>query len=131
MGNEEMKEYERITLKGVSSLGNKLYQRLSELEDKIENGELVSKDWHDEQVLHAESEIERLKAERDKIHENYVAILKHNAYLRNELRESKIEAVKAFAQQVKNAFYAEFDELIPSIMADKIDELLKEYENDG
>ena len=35
-------------------------------------------------------------------------------------------AVKKFAESVKMAFYYEFDELIPSIMADKIDELVKE-----
>ena len=35
-------------------------------------------------------------------------------------------AVKEFAESVKMAFYYEFDELIPSIMADKIDELVKE-----
>ena len=35
-------------------------------------------------------------------------------------------AVREFAENVKMAFYYEFDELIPSIMADKIDELVKE-----
>ena len=34
---------------------------VEEYERKIEDGELVSKDWHDEQVLHAENEIEELK----------------------------------------------------------------------
>ena len=34
--------------------------------------------------------------------------------------------VKAFGERVKMAFYYEFDELIPSIMADKIDELVEE-----
>ncbi len=38
------------------------------------------------------------------------------------------QAVKEFAEKVKMAFYYEFDEIIPSIMSDKIDELLKEYE---
>lgn len=38
----------------------------------------------------------------------------------------KAEAIKEFAKQVKMAFYYEFDELIPSIMADKIDNLVKE-----
>ena len=36
------------------------------------------------------------------------------------------EKVKEFAERVKMAFYYEFDELIPSIMADKIDEIAKE-----
>lgn len=35
-------------------------------------------------------------------------------------------AVKEFAERVKMSFYYEFDELIPSTMADKIDELVKE-----
>lgn len=35
-------------------------------------------------------------------------------------------AVKEFAERIKMAFYYEFDELIPSTMADKIDELVKE-----
>lgn len=39
------------------------------------------------------------------------------------------QAVKEFAEKVKMLFYYEFDELIPSIMSDKIDELLQEYEN--
>ena len=36
--------------------------------------------------------------------------------------------LKQFAEKVKMAFYYEFDEIMPSIMSDKIDELLKEYE---
>lgn len=40
--------------------------------------------------------------------------------------EEKKQAVKEFAESVKMAFYYEFDELIPSRMADKIDELVKE-----
>lgn len=35
-------------------------------------------------------------------------------------------AVKEFAESVKMAFYHEFEELIPSIMADKIDGIVKE-----
>ena len=33
--------------------------------------------------------------------------------------------MKEFAESVKMAFYYEFDELIPSTMADKIDEIVK------
>lgn len=35
--------------------------------DNIENGELVSGEWHDEQVLHAENVIEEQKAEIEKL----------------------------------------------------------------
>lgn len=36
------------------------------------------------------------------------------------------ETAEKFAARVKMAFYYEFDELIPSIMADKIDDICKE-----
>ena len=42
-----------------------------------------------------------------------------------ELRDLR-QAVKEFAERVKMAFYYEFDELIPSIMAERIDELVME-----
>ena len=57
-----------------------------------------------------------------KIDENCAVITKA------ELNEYKRQAVKEFAEKVKMAFYYEFDEIIPSIMSDKIDELIKEYE---
>ena len=46
----------------------------------------------------------------------------------NYVKEQKEQAVKEFAEKIKMAFYYEFDEIIPSIISDKIDELLKEYE---
>ena len=42
------------------------------------------------------------------------------------LRENRTKAVKEVAERIKTAFYCEFEELIPSIMADKIDEIVKE-----
>lgn len=35
--------------------------------------------------------------------------------------------IKQVGERIKMAFYYEFDELIPSIMADKIDEIVKEF----
>ena len=46
------------------------------------------------------------------------------------INEITKDAIKVFAERVKMAFYYEFDELIPSIMADKIDELVKEMVGD-
>lgn len=69
-----------------------LIDRLVELENKIERGELVE------------------------VPKGAVVLTP----------EEKKQAVKEFAERVKMAFYYEFDELIPSIMADKIDELVKE-----
>ena len=37
------------------------------------------------------------------------------------------ETAREIANEIKMAFYTQFDELIPSIMADKIDEIAKEY----
>lgn len=79
----------------------KIYNRLAELEDKIESGELIS----------------TVQSERGE--QEIAFFVKHNAEVRKQ-------AVKEFAERVKMAFYYEFDELIPSIMADNIDELVKE-----
>ncbi len=46
------------------------------------------------------------------------------------LRQGKKAAVEDVAERIKMAFYYEFDELIPSIMADKIDGIVKEVLNE-
>lgn len=38
--------------------------------------------------------------------------------------------IKKFAERVKMAFYQEFDEVIPSIMAVRIDEIARKLENE-
>lgn len=103
-------KYERLTEKN-NALGiviNKkvitlqgLLDLLFDLEDKIERGELIS------------------TVQDERSEQEIVFFVKHNAEVRKQ-------AVKEFAERVKMAFYYEFDELIPSIMADKIDELAKE-----
>lgn len=60
------------------------------------------------------AEIERLTEEEKRK-------LLHGMY-----EQGKFDGVVKFAERVKMAFYYEFDELIPSIMADKIDEICKE-----
>ena len=77
--------------------------RLAELEDKIESGELVE------------------------VPKGAVALTPEERADKVRLTdEERKQAVKEFAERVKMAFYYEFDELIPSTMADKIDELVKE-----
>ena len=61
-------------------------------------------------------------------------ILKKNAYLLirkqkaeiEALKNEKTEAIKKFAERVAIAFYYEFEESIPSSMAEKIDEIVRE-----
>lgn len=43
------------------------------------------------------------------------------------LKKQAKKELKAFAEEIKTAFYLEFDELIPSIMADKIDKIAEKY----
>lgn len=60
---------------------------------------------------------------------DYAGTLAYLQRLKSEnaaLRQGKKAAVEDVAERIKMAFYYEFDELIPSIMADKIDELVKE-----
>ena len=120
-----MKDYKRLTIQSVDNFKYCLkdhkakigefndydaffdysmaVKRLGELEDKIERGELV-KVPKGAVVLTPEERAEEMR-------------------LCNEERK---QAVREFAERVKMAFYYEFDELIPSIMADKIDEVVKE-----
>ena len=77
--------------------------RLGELEDKIESRELVEVP-KGAAVLTPEERAEEMR-------------------LCNEERK---QAVREFAERVEIAFHYEFDEFIPSIMADKIDEIVKE-----
>ena len=62
--------------------------------------------------------------------EHFSYTLRTQKYLAKELVSkgygNVCAAVKELAERVKMAFYYEFDELIPSRMADKIDELVKE-----
>lgn len=46
--------------------------------------------------------------------------------LNTKHKKDKANLVKIFSERIKQAFYYEFDELIPSIMADKINEIAEE-----
>ena len=85
------------------------------------------------ELFERDKEIERLQKENEALKrvDNRVAFCKAYDQIRAEnkrLKSEKGNAVKEFAEKVKMLFYYEFDELIPSIMSDKIDELLQEYE---
>lgn len=69
-----------------------------------------------------------LLKERDEVQKNYVAVLKHNAYLRNCIREEKKEAVKEFAEKLKAKAWQGYDVGMYIVNTQDIDELLKEYE---
>ena len=54
------------------------------------------------------------------------AWVKDNADLRKAIKTTRSEAITEFAERVKLEFYREFDEIIPSFMADKIDQIAEE-----
>lgn len=65
--------------------------------------------------------------------EKIARLVRQNKKLKAEnaaLRERLGKAVEDVAERIKMAFYYEFDELIPSTMADKIDGIVKEVLNE-
>ena len=63
---------------------------------------------------------------RQYFYDRFKQLKSENAALRERLKK----AVEDVAERIKMAFYYEFDELIPSTMADKIDEIVKEVLNE-
>ena len=46
------------------------------------------------------------------------------------IQKEKKELAERLAERIKNEFYIQFDEIIPSIMADQIDKIVKEVLNE-
>lgn len=89
----------------------------------------VSKKKYDEVVYKLESLLcyatgSRLSKHTYKLRVMQEAVLDNLTRLRDD---DVYEAITKFADDIKLEFYREFDEIIPSIMADKIDELVKQY----
>ena len=47
-----------------------------------------------------------------------------------QIQKEKKELAEKLAERIKNEFYIQFDEIIPSIMADQIDKIVKEVLNE-
>ena len=47
-----------------------------------------------------------------------------------QVQKEKKELVEKLAERIKNEIYIQFDEIIPSIMADQIDKIVKEVLNE-
>lgn len=52
-----------VSKEDILDLINSQKATIAEYERKLEDGELVSKEWHDEQVMHLQEEIKRLMEE--------------------------------------------------------------------
>lgn len=82
---------------------DEIYEQFEALEDKLEDGDLIllTKECYKD--------------------------LQESAFYNNiAVRNQRNEALKEFAEKIKMRFYYNFDELIPSIMSDEIDKILKE-----
>ena len=106
MTQKEFSVIQQKTLSSVKSVYDLFYERnfiprvFEETEEPAE--------WE----MYRTRELEKLQAE--------------NAALRERLEK----AGNDIGERIKTEFYCEFDELIPSIMADKIDEIVKEVLNE-
>lgn len=72
-----------------------------------------------------EKEIEKLETFNNKLSQGIY--YGNGEHLCNNLQKIKKEAINEFAEEVRKMLYYEFDEIIPSIISDKIDKLLEEY----
>ena len=114
----------------------------AEWKEKLENGELVGIEWHNEQVLHAESEIERLETEKEQLNARLVKVLlsidtvKEMNIMANAETLAK-QTVKDFAEELKKKMRAYMIAsgasarpwvLSADYVFSEIDCVLKEYE---
>lgn len=78
--------------------------------------------------MQAENKNLKIQLHNSKLHEKEAveALKNERRYKSHDTKMINSEALNKFAEQVKMAFYYEFDELIPSIMADKIDNISEE-----
>ena len=83
-----------------------------------------------DQINRLQAENESLKRElhNSRLHEKEVveALKNERRYKSHDTKMVNSETINRFAERIKMEFYYEFDELIPSIMADKIDNISKE-----
>ena len=95
----------------------------------IDDDDYVSREWHDEQVVYAENEVERLRTELQQVLLAVDTVKEMNTMA--TIDEHKKQAVKEFAEKMKKQIantmycrdgYVDYDDTM-----DVIDELLKEF----
>jgi molybdenum cofactor biosynthesis enzyme MoaA len=119
-------EAETYTKEDVAELKD----RIAELEEDINDGELVSIDWHNEQVMQAENRIAELEKEKVCEHCQRV-ILGKEVYCLDCLNRFREISLKQFAEKLKEKCNDKNDFICSnSITAKEIDETLKEFIND-
>ncbi len=87
-----------ILTQNALDLIHRLQSEKAEYEQKLDDGELVSKDWHDEQVLHLQEENDRLNDM--KFTQEHCDLYKENEWLKAELKRELAEH-EEFTQKAK------------------------------
>lgn len=88
-------------------------------------GDLSS--WTLNLIKSRQAEIESLKERLDIADKETQLAHKANMTYVIAAEKSKAKALKRLADAIRLEFYREYEEIIPSIMSDKIDELVKEF----
>lgn len=123
--NRQKEEIEDLNFLTQLQRGRKYYNKfVKEVFQKEKGNDLLYPDFDEiyKRYFEQKAEIERLEK-----HELKEAMTFNNETIKRAVNE----AIEKFAERVKMAFYYEFEELIPSIMADKIDNLVKEMAGEG
>ena len=104
-----------VHLSDILALVHRLQDEIAEYERKFDDGELVSKEWHDEQVLHDREEIERLTEEN-----------KHLDKLLGEKRLDELTVARQIVAQncVLNEENAELQKQVDELKSRKIEPLI-------
>lgn len=143
--NEVLEDIQLIILR-VKKENERLQSENAEYKRKLEDGELVSKDWHDEQALHDKAEIERLKlavegltAENKVLHKENDELIGKIERLTEEKTESAETAVEILEQNIE--LQKQVDEYKSKIEQGTLKEIVrckdcrfleeKHYEEDG
>lgn len=92
---------------------------------KIDGDDYVSREWHDEQVLHAEGEIERLRAKLQQVLLSVDTVKEMNTMA--TIDEHRKQAVKEFAEKLKAKAFQCYQVEMYIVDTETIDATAKEY----
>lgn len=92
---------------------------------KVDSDDYVSREWHDEQVLHAESEIERLRAKLQQVLLSVDTVKEMNTMA--TIDEHRKQAVKEFAEKLKAKAFQGYQVGMYIVDIETIDATAKKY----
>lgn len=109
------------TMKSIVAMMKKVRMNKMAIQEAKADSNLLNR-------MQAENESLRRQLHNSRLHEKEIveALKNERRYKSHDTKMVNSETINRFAERIKMEFYYEFDELIPSIMADKIDSVSKE-----